>query len=283
MDEVLGRDGTWTFDQEAVRLIPGHGRGVHKLRQAIGEVTVPLEAIAGMSYEPGRKGGRLRLRLREGADPLTQATAGRMGDNADPYTLVIDTDQTATSQYFAEVVRTALLVQQVPASQTDKYLLPAPGVPISASAGDGTAHFDGENVRLEWNWMAKESKSAAGPMQIPLSDIAAVEWQPQSGFGYGYLRFRPKNPGNTPAPENDRNCLSWGVQKEGGTTTLFASAVVARLPHPFATPALPAAPQQDIGDPDAMLRRLRELGELHRSGVLTDEEFTAAKQALLRL
>jgi hypothetical protein len=32
-----------------------------------------------------------------------------------------------------------------------------------------------------------------------------------------------------------------------------------------------------------MLRRLRELGELHRAGVLTDEEFTAAKQALLRL
>jgi hypothetical protein len=283
MDEVLGRDGTWTFDHEAVRLIPGHGRGVHKLRQAIGEVTVPLEAIAGMSFEPARKGGRLRLRLREGADPLTQATAGKLGDNADPYTLANDAGQSATSQYFAEVVRTALLVAQIPASPTDRYLLPTPHLPISATAGDGTAHFDGENVRLEWNWMAKESKTAAGPTQIAVGDIAAVEWQPQGGFSYGYLRFRPKNPGNTPAPENDRNCLAWGMQREGGTTSLFASAVVARLPHPFAAPALPAAPQQDPGDPDAMLRRLRELGELHRAGVLTDEEFTAAKQALLRL
>src|SRR3712207_7970124 len=33
---------------------PGHGRGVHKLRTAIGEVTVPLEAIAGISFEPAR-------------------------------------------------------------------------------------------------------------------------------------------------------------------------------------------------------------------------------------
>ncbi|MFD0855703.1 SHOCT domain-containing protein [Actinomadura adrarensis] len=30
-----------------------------------------------------------------------------------------------------------------------------------------------------------------------------------------------------------------------------------------------------------MLRRLRELGELHREGVLTDEEFAAAKRTLL--
>ncbi|MFE7431161.1 SHOCT domain-containing protein, partial [Streptomyces sp. NPDC057545] len=33
---------------------------------------------------------------------------------------------------------------------------------------------------------------------------------------------------------------------------------------------------------DVLLRRLRELGELHRSGVLTEDEFTAAKQAVLK-
>ena len=38
----------------------------------------------------------------------------------------------------------------------------------------------------------------------------------------------------------------------------------------------------DPDDADALLRRLRELGGLHRDGVLTDEEFTAAKQAILR-
>ncbi|NEC81532.1 Tat pathway signal sequence domain protein, partial [Streptomyces sp. SID7958] len=42
----------------------------------------------------------------------------------------------------------------------------------------------------------------------------------------------------------------------------------------------PAAPAED--DHDALLRRLRELGDLHRSGVLTEEEFTLAKQAILK-
>ncbi|MEU0779011.1 SHOCT domain-containing protein, partial [Streptomyces sp. NPDC006135] len=42
----------------------------------------------------------------------------------------------------------------------------------------------------------------------------------------------------------------------------------------------PVAPAED--DHDALLRRLRELGELHRTGVLTDDEFTAAKQAVLK-
>ncbi|CAM4169253.1 DUF4429 domain-containing protein [Kibdelosporangium persicum] len=282
MDEVLGRDGTWAFDLETLRIVPSHGRGVHKLRQAIGEVSVPLAAIAGVSYEPGKKGGRLRLRVREGADPLMQATGGRLGDNADPYQLAVDANQAATSQYFAESVRTALMVNQVPSTPVTSYLLPGPGVPIAATAGDGTATFDGEHIRLDWNWMAKESKSAAGPVQLTLSDVASVEWHPQSGFGYGCLRFRTKGVSGLPAPEHDRNCLAWGVQREGGHTALLAAAVTYRLPHPLAAPAQVEGKGPD-DDPDAMLRRLRELGELHRSGILTDAEFAAAKQKLLGL
>ncbi|MEU3058486.1 SHOCT domain-containing protein, partial [Streptomyces griseus] len=51
-------------------------------------------------------------------------------------------------------------------------------------------------------------------------------------------------------------------------------------PPALAKAAEPAAPA--AGDHDALLRRLRELGELHRAGVLTDEEFSTAKQAVLR-
>uniref|UniRef100_UPI0015F0340A SHOCT domain-containing protein n=1 Tax=Streptomyces phytophilus TaxID=722715 RepID=UPI0015F0340A len=45
-------------------------------------------------------------------------------------------------------------------------------------------------------------------------------------------------------------------------------------------PELEAAVPGD--DHDAVLRRLRELGELHAAGVLTDEEFAAAKRAILQ-
>ncbi|MER6708466.1 SHOCT domain-containing protein, partial [Streptomyces fumanus] len=46
--------------------------------------------------------------------------------------------------------------------------------------------------------------------------------------------------------------------------------------------AAPPAAAAVEDDHDALLRRLRELGELHRDGVLTDEEFALAKQAVLK-
>lgn len=46
-----------------------------------------------------------------------------------------------------------------------------------------------------------------------------------------------------------------------------------------AAPAAPAAPAQPQEDPTTA--KLRELGELHQSGVLTDEEFAAAKAKAL--
>ncbi|KUN36684.1 hypothetical protein AQJ30_20875 [Streptomyces longwoodensis] len=84
----------------------------------------------------------------------------------------------------------------------------------------------------------------------------------------------------------------WGFRKDP-LMALVAAAVQARLPHPAAAvraepaplvaagTATAPAPAPDDGDHDVLLRRLRELGELHRSGVLTDEEFTRAKRAVL--
>ncbi|MFC5747826.1 DUF4429 domain-containing protein [Actinomadura rugatobispora] len=291
MAEVASRDGAWTFDGEVVRIVPGHDRSVHKLRKALGELVVPLRAVRGVAYEPGRKGGRLRLRLRDGADPLSQAVAGGLPDSADPYTLAIPSDRVGAAEFFVDDVRNSLLVWEVPEGPCDRYLMPGPGVPLTAGAGDGAASFDGERVRLEWNWMASGAKTAAGTQVFELKDLVGVEWGRQSGMGYGYLRFRLRNPGPDRSPDEDTRALSWGIQKEGGTTALLAAAVLARLPHPVGSalpaaaaddkPVLEKAPDAGAADPDAMLRRLRELGELHREGVLTDEEFTAAKRTLL--
>ncbi|MFF5210032.1 DUF4429 domain-containing protein [Streptosporangium sp. NPDC000396] len=309
MAEVMVRDGMWTFDGETLRIVPGHNRGVNKLRQLLGEIAVPLEAVAGIAYEPGKKGGRLRLRLREGADPFTQAARGRIPDAADPYQLAIDADRTGAAEYFVDEVRNVRLLERVPDGPCDRYLLPSPGLPLAVSAGDGTATFDGESIRLEWNWMADEGKKSAGPQQFALKDLASVEWIPSAGLENGHVRFRLKGPrgtANMMAPKHDPRCLLlWGLDKETRTTALLVAAVVARLPHPSGasnpspapeTPALaapaPAAPapeapppapaSSDDGDPDALLRRLRELGDLRRDGVLTEEEFTIAKQAILR-
>ncbi|MFF7737358.1 DUF4429 domain-containing protein [Streptomyces sp. NPDC007984] len=292
MAEIIQKDGTWAFDGDALRLTPGRDKNVSLLRKELGELNVPLGALAGISWEQGKRSGRLRLRLRDGADPLLHATGGRLAEPHDPYQLIVESDRYGVAEYFVDEVRNALLLDQVPAGPVDTYLLPGPSVPLSVSAGDGTAGFDGERIRLEWNWKTEDAKAAAGARSLALADITAVEWHPAAGLENGHLRFTVRNAATKAPPKYDPNAVElWGFKKDP-LMALVAAAVQARLPHPAraaappeaqARPELPSdavAPAED--DHDALLRRLRELGELHRAGVLTDDEFALAKQAVLK-
>ncbi|MZD07441.1 DUF4429 domain-containing protein [Streptomyces sp. SID5785] len=291
MAEIIQKDGTWTFDGETLRLVPGRDKGVSLLRRTLGELALPLHALAGISFEQGRRSGRLRLRLRDGADPLLQATGGKLTDGQDPYRLTVETDRYGVAEYLVDEVRSALLLDEVPATPCTAYALPGPSVPLSVSAGDGTASFDGEQVRLEWNWKTEEGKASTGARLLPLAEITAVEWQPAEGLENGHLRFVIRSAVTKAPPKHDPNAVElWGFKKDP-LMALVAAAVQARLPHPAAAAAPPAAalpgppepvPAGPAPDHDALLRRLRELGELHRSGVLTEEEFAAAKAAVLR-
>src|SRR6266545_3151593 len=188
MAEIIQKDGTWSFDGDALRLTPGRDKNVSLLRKTLGELTVPLGALAGISFEQGKKTGRLRLRLRDGADPLLHVTGGKLGEPNDPYQLSVESDRYGVAEYLVDEIRNALLLDEVPSDPVDAYLLPGPSVPLSVSAGDGTASFDGDHVRLEWNWKTEEAKSAAGARSLALADITAVEWHPALGLENGYLR-----------------------------------------------------------------------------------------------
>ncbi|MEV6956504.1 DUF4429 domain-containing protein [Streptomyces sp. NPDC051183] len=308
MAEIIQKDGTWTFDGDTVRIVPGRDKGVGLLRQTLGEVAVPLRALAGISYEPGRKAGRLRLRLRDGADPLLQVTAGRLPEASDPYRLAVDSDRAGVAEYFVDEVRNALLLDQVDPGPSDSYLLPGPAVPITVGAGDGTVAFDGDRVALEWNWTTEEAKRSGGPREFRLADVRAVEWYPSRGLENGWIRFTLAGaPASSPPPKYDPCAVELYGFKKDPLMALVAAAVALRMPHPAAAAAapepapalapaaaapalpLPPAPGAPSGagsaaeavDHDALLRRLRELGELHRAGVLTAEEFSTAKAAIL--
>ncbi|MEZ0111857.1 hypothetical protein ABH920_005875 [Catenulispora sp. EB89] len=293
MAELIGKNGTWTFDGDVVRIVPGHEKDVARLRSALGEVAVPLEALTGVAFEAGKKAkngaGRIRLRLRVGADPLLQACDGRLSDEADPYQLDVPVERGGVAEYFADEVRDALSVARIPAEPTDRYLIAPPPVPISATGNDGTASFDGDTVRLEWGWLADGKKRTAGNRTWSLAALESVEWRPAVGMDWGWIRFRVRGDAGivSPNPRLDPNCLAlWGTKKESGNSAVLAAAIVGRMPHPNASPetpalAAPAAPAA-ASDHDALLRRLRELGDLHRDGILTDEEFATAKQAVLK-
>ncbi|WP_329534028.1 DUF4429 domain-containing protein [Streptomyces sp. NBC_01450] len=287
MAEIIQKDGTWTFDGDALRLTPGRDKNVSLLRKTLGELTVPLGALAGISFEQGKKSGRLRLRLRDGADPLLQATGGKLTEPNDPYQLTVESDRYGVAEYVVDEVRDALLLDRVPTDPVDGYLLPGPSVPLSVSAGDGTASFDGERVRLEWNWKTEDSKSAAGTRSLALTDLTTVEWHPAVGLENGYLRFTVRGAETKAPPKYDPNSVElWGFKKDP-LMALVAAAVQARLPHPTASPQAAQAAERPAAiapedDHDALLRRLRELGDLHKSGILTDEEFATAKRAVLK-
>ncbi|WP_217142430.1 DUF4429 domain-containing protein [Streptomyces sp. AC627_RSS907] len=304
MAEIIQRDGTWAFDGGTVRITPGLHRSVPLFRQTYGEVSVPLEAVAGIVFEPERKRGRLRLRLREGADPLLQATGGRLPEAADPYRLAVTADRCGVAEYVAEEIRRALLLDQVPQGPTETYLLPGPAVPVSVRSSDGTVSFDGTRVRIDWADTSHRDKRATGPRVIGVGDLTRVEWLPNSGAEDGFLRFVTREAAfSRLPPEKDPYALDlWGSARRDLLTALIATAVTARLPHPstrtgdayaghgeadpgggggtgrrFTEVVRPSADRHDV-----LLRRLRELGELHRGGVLTDEEFARTKAAVLR-
>ncbi|GAA3953596.1 DUF4429 domain-containing protein [Streptomyces marokkonensis] len=296
MAEIIQRDGTWAFDGSTVRITPGRHRSVSLFRQTYGEVSVPLEAVTGVALEPERRRGRLRLRLREGADPLLQATGGRLPDAADPYRLTVETDRCGVAEYIAEEIRHALLLDQIPREPTKAYLLPGPPVPVSARSSDGTVSFDGAQVRIDWADTSDRVKRATGPRIIDVGDLTKVEWLPNSGAKDGFLRFVTRETAFAALlPEKDPYALDlWGSTRRDLLTALIATAVTARLPHPSArTHTHTAYPPRAAGSPppavptpadhhDVLLRRLRELGDLHRSGVLTDAEFATTKAAVLR-
>ncbi|MFJ5261387.1 DUF4429 domain-containing protein [Streptomyces sp. NPDC088387] len=302
MAEIIQRDGTWAFDGTTVRITPGLHRSVPLFRQTYGEVAVPLEAVAGVVYEPERKRGRLRLRLREGADPLLQATGGRLPEAADPYRLTVDMDRSGVAEYVAEEIRQGLLLDQIPKEPTGGYLLPGPPVPVSVRSSDGTVSFDGTRVRIDWSDTSDRVKRATGPRIIDVADLVQVEWLPNSGYEDGFLRFVTREAVFSKLPaEKDPYALDlWGSVRRDLLTALVATAVTARLPHPSTVrgaavervtgravdrptplPGPEPAPVPD-GHHDVLLRRLRELGELHRDGVLTDEEFAMTKTVVLR-
>ncbi|WP_040918752.1 DUF4429 domain-containing protein [Saccharomonospora glauca] len=289
MAEISSPFGTWTFDGEVLRITPGSHRRVHKVRKTLGEIALPLSTFTGLSYEPGRRSGKLRVRLKDGADPLSLVAGGHLPTNADPYQLTVEPEQQQAAEYLVDAVRFTRRPDDDPES-FDRYALPGPSVPVTVSVGEATVSCDGRRVVMEWGWQAPEAKRKLRRTELALDAIEGVDWLPTIGLNDGLLRFRARDVPTTLPPEADPHCvrLVWGTENEL-MTVLVAAAVVARLPHPNA-PAEPEPEDSSASAPDAstldevdgVLRRLRELGDLHRDGILDDAEFATAKQALLR-
>ncbi|MEU8648831.1 DUF4429 domain-containing protein [Streptomyces sp. NPDC048737] len=278
-DVLAGFHAAWEFESDSVLIRYERGIRTPKLFSALGERRIPLAAIEAVTLEPGKRGTVvLRITPRPGADPLTEAAAGQLKEPSDPYRLVLPAERDALAEYYADELRAGLR-ESGPA---ERFLVAAPKVPLSFKAYDAKASFDGRTVRFRWFWTgASSAKWKAGDQSFAVSELSGVEWRSPEVFE-GHLRLLRAQ--DLPAqPDQDPASVVFGLGYGAVHESLpFAAAVLSAVRG--RGPGTPVAAMAATGPrrgPADVAERIRHLGELHRAGLVTDEEFSAKKAELL--
>ncbi|MEV6806848.1 DUF4429 domain-containing protein [Streptomyces sp. NPDC051132] len=277
-DVLAGFHAVWEFESDSVLIRYERGIRTPKLFQALGERRIPLAAVEGVTLAPGRRGTVvLRLRPRPGADPLMEAADGQLKEGSDPYRLVLPAERETLAEYYAEEL-TGLLTESGPA---DRHLVAAPGAPLHFKAYDGKASFDGTAVQFRWSWTgASSAKWKAGDQSFAVAELGGVEWRSPEVFE-GHLRLirRSADLAAPVQPDQDPAAVVFGLGYGPVHESLpFAAAVLAALRTRGPVPVAPAPARRDPAD---IAERIRHLGDLHRAGLVTDEEFAGKKAELL--
>lgn len=278
-DVLAGFHAVWEFESDSVLIRFERGIRTPKLFQALGQRRVPLEAIAGVTLSPGRRGTLvLHAVPRPGADPLMEAADGQLKETSDPYRLVLPADREALAESYADELRARIGGDDTPA---ERFLVAPPEAPLQFKAYDGKASFDGKAVSFRWFWTgASSAKWKAGDQSFPVTGLSGVEWRSPEVFD-GYLRLLRRDAGGLPPaqPDQDPAAVVFGLGYGPVHQSLpFAAAVLAAARAAGTAPvAVPAARR----DPADIAERIRHLGELHEAGLVTDEEFSVKKAELL--
>ncbi|WP_427167299.1 DUF4429 domain-containing protein [Streptomyces sp. C1-1] len=279
-DVLAGFHAAWEFESDSVLIRYERGIRTPKLFQALGERRVPLEAIAGVTLTPGRRGTVVvRAELREGADPLLEAAAGQLKETCDPYRLVLPAEKETLAEYYVDELR-PLLDGGGPA---DRHLVAAPEAPRQFKAYDAKASFDGRTVGFRWFWTgASSAKWKAGDQVFAVDELSGVEWRSPEVFE-GHLRLLRRDGAGAPAQaDQDPASVVFGLGYGPVHESLpFAAAVLAAVRDRGAATAVVPAVAAPRRDPADIAERIRHLGELHQAGLVTDEEFSVKKAELL--
>lgn len=278
-DVLAGFHAAWEFESDSVLIRYERGIRTPKLFQSLGERRVPLAALAGVTLTPGKRGTVvLRAEPRPGADPLLEAAAGQLKDGSDPYRLVVPAERATLAEYYADELR-PLLTESGPA---DRFLVAAPEGPRQFKAYDGKASFDGSAVHFRWSWTgASTAKWKAGDQSFAVADLGGVEWRSPEVFE-GHLRLLRRDLAGaklTVPADQDPATVVFGLGYGPVHESLpFAAAVLEAVRAKGAAAVPTPAGRRDPAD---IAERIRHLGELHRAGLVTDEEFAAKKAELL--
>lgn len=292
-DVLAGNNAAWEFEPDAVVIRYSRGVRGSRLLQALGERRIPHTALQAVELLDGRRGTAvLRAVPRHGADPLIEAAGGQLKENADPYRLVLPDQHRTLAEYYRDELRTVLGALDG-AEPPARFLVDPPSAPRSFKAYDAKAFFDGRTVSFRWFWTgASSAKWKAGDQAFPVEELSGVDWRSPELL-HGHLRLLRRDTGNggpagaeQPQGEADQDPaavvlgLGYGPVHE---SLPFAAAVLESVRRNHSAAVAPASVLAGAGrrDPADIAERIRHLGELHRSGLVTDDEFSAKKAQLL--
>ncbi|MFI6054155.1 DUF4429 domain-containing protein [Streptomyces violascens] len=283
-DVLAGIHATWEFESDSVLIRFERGIRAPKLFQALRERRIPHEALESVTLSPGKRGTVvLHAVPRPGADPLMDAAAGQLKESYDPYRLVLPAERETLAEYYADELRDALPPDA--SEPADRHLVAAPEAPLNFKAYDGKAAFDGRQVTFRWFWTgASSEKWKAGDQTFPVAALSGVEWRSPEVFD-GHLRLlRREADGSAAQADRDPASVVFGLGYGPVHESLpFAAAVLAAV-RDGGGPAVPHQPVRVAAgrrDPADIAERIRHLGDLHRAGLVTDDEFSAKKAELL--
>ncbi|MFG2721002.1 DUF4429 domain-containing protein [Streptomyces sp. NPDC048416] len=288
-DVLAGIHATWEFGSDSVLIRFERGIRAPKLFQALRERRIPHEALESVTLSQGKRGTVvLHAVPRPGADPLMEAAAGQLKEACDPYRLVLPAEREMLAEYYADELRSSLVPHA--SKPADRHLVAAPGAPLNFKAYDARAAFDGRQVSFRWFWTgASSEKWKAGDQTFPIAALSGVEWRSPDVFD-GHLRLLHREPegstGRSAGPaDRDPASVVFGLGYGPVHESLpFAAAVLAAVRDGGGGPSIPhqtvPAPA-GRRDPADIAERIRHLGDLHRAGLVTDDEFSAKKAELL--
>lgn len=148
-----------------------------------------------------------------------------------------------------------------------------------AKGQTGSLKFDGQFVTIERKGFLAATTQGRGTKRIPITQITAVQFNPAKAITRGYISFTISG-GQELKSKVGRQSFDAFNDENSLTFLAGASKNFEAIRDAIEAAMLGTQPGSQTGSQTA---ELTQIAALHAQGVLSDEEFKAAKQQLLGL
>jgi hypothetical protein len=217
--------GQLTFDGATCRLTYPSGWKSGYLRRVLGERVIPVTALSGVDFRPASafKNARLRLRLRDGADPLLAVIGNQL--TADHPDVLDSIPDGALAARAAAEITAAIAATGLARTPADHPIVAAPKPPpLTAKGTDGRVEFDGETLTFVFTAPAEDKSRFE--RRLPVTAIEGVQWKRPS-WTDGYLHFRVLGAEPAADPAKHLNTLRLAASTNMDAVLLAAAVVAA--------------------------------------------------------